>query len=231
MTYNYAPTDAAYRYIVIYLIDGRGLNLIENIVAMRKRDGTTNRPLFFIAHSLGGWIVKRALVLSNEATDPILRDVDLSTCGVAFFGTIAPGRLLSPVPLAHVIRRTSGHKDDANELHPDDMQWLDRQMGAFKGVAANLPRISFYEMKKSGDSYVVEKEHSMAGSDGAQIGLVASHSDLVSFHGRDANYTSFIDKFREMIGSSIKSGFIEAKRKGQDLSNCKSHDDCCQMVY
>lgn len=223
MTYNYVSNDAGYRYIVFHLLDGRALNLTENLVALRQRDGTAHRPLFFIAHSLGGWIVKRALILSSEATDPVLRGVELSTCGVAFFGTIAPGRPSSPSPLAHVIRRTSGYRDVAADspmqLQPDDVQWLERQMGAFKGVAANLPRISFYETKKSGSSFVVEKKHSMAGSDGAQIGLVATHSDLISFHGRDANYTSFIDKFREMVSTGIKSGFIDSKRSAQDVSN------------
>ncbi|OAQ98915.1 hypothetical protein LLEC1_03186 [Akanthomyces lecanii] len=97
-------------------------------------------------------------------------------------------------------------------------------MGAFKGVAANLPRISFYETKKSGGSFVVEKKHSMTGSDGEQIGLVATHSDLISFHGRDANYTSFIDKFREMVSTGIKSGFVDAKRKALDVSNLRLLD-------
>ncbi|KAJ6785774.1 hypothetical protein PWT90_03032 [Aphanocladium album] len=227
MTYNYVSNDAGYRYIVFHLLDGRALNLTENLVAVRQRDGTTKRPLFFIAHSLGGWIVKRALILSTEATDPVLREVELSTCGVAFFGTIAPGRPSSPSPLAHVIRRTSGYKDDgasSMQLQPDDVQWLERQMGAFKGVAANLPRISFYETKKSGSSFVVEKKHSMTGSDGAQIGLVATHSDLISFHGRDDNYASFIGKFREMVSTSIKSGFVDSKRKAQDVSNLRLMD-------
>lgn len=228
MTYNYVSGDAGYRYIVFHLLDGRALNLTENLVALRQRDGTSKRPLFFIAHSLGGWIVKRALILSNEASDPVLREVELSTCGVAFFGTIAPGGPSSPSPLAHVIRRTSGVKDHDEQtsppsmkLQPDDFQWLERQMGAFKGIAANLPRISFYETKKSGDSFVVEKHHSMTGSDGAQIGLVATHSDLVSFQGRDENYASFINKFRDMVGKGIKSGFIETKRKALDVSSCK----------
>ncbi|KAJ3474208.1 hypothetical protein NLG97_g9944 [Lecanicillium saksenae] len=196
----------------------------------RDPKSDTKRPLFFIAHSLGGWIVKRALILSTEATDPVLREVELSTCGVAFFGTIAPGRPSSPSPLAHVIRRTSGYKEEKGspmQLQPDDLQWLERQMSAFKGVAANLPRISFYETKKSGSSFVVEKKHSMTGSDGAQIGLVATHSDMISFHGRDANYTSFIDKFREMVSTGIRSGFVDSKRKAQDVSNLHLMDFRC----
>lgn len=231
MTYSYVSNDVGYRYVAFHLLDGRALNLTESLVSMRQQDGTSMRPLFFIAHSLGGWIVKRALILSGEATDPVLRELELSTCGAAFFGTIAPGRSLSPSPLAHVIRRTSGYKDNGGtpppmQLQPDDIQWLERQMGAFMGVAANLPRISFYETKRTGHSFVVEKKHSMTGSDGEQIGLAATHSDLISFHGRDANYRSFIDKFSELVSTSIMSGFVEAKRKALSISNRKSASFC-----
>ncbi|TQV92059.1 Tetratricopeptide repeat protein [Cordyceps javanica] len=227
MTYNYSAGDGGYRYIVCHLLDGGALSLNGSLGALRRRDGTSRRPLFFIAHSLGGWFVKRALILSAEATDPLLREVELSTCGVAFFGTIAPGRPSSPSPLAHVIRRTSGpDKDGASPMRvrPDDLQWLERQMSAFKCVAANLPRIAFYETKTSDGSFVVEKKHSMTGSDGAQIGLVASHSDLIGFEGRDANYASFIDRFREMVSTGIKSGFMDAKRKAADVTNLRLID-------
>lgn len=230
MTYSYVASAASgYRFLLFNLLDGAALSLTEHLAAQRRRDGTAQRPLFFVAHSLGGWIVKRALVLSSEATAPALRGVELSACGVAFFGTMAPGRPSSPAPLAHVLRRTSGHADQdaaAMQLQPDNLQWLERQMGAFKGIAANLPRISFYETIMSGESFVVEKKHSMTGSDGAQIGLAATHSDLISFHGRDANYTSFIDSFREMVETGIKSGLMETKRKAFDLSNRKYHVDC-----
>lgn len=235
MTYSYVSNDVDYRYVAFHLLDGRALNLTESLVSMRQQDGTSLRPLFFIAHSLGGWIVKRALILSGEATEPSLRELELSTYGAAFFGTIAPGRSLSPSPLATVIRRTSGRKDNEGTpppmlLQSDDIQWLERQMGAFMGVAANLPRISFYETKRTGDSFVVEKKHSMTGSDGEQIGLAATHFDLISFHGRDANYMSFINKFSELVSKSIKSGFVEAKRKALSTSNRKSAPLCTAAV-
>lgn len=226
MTYGYISDGVSYRYIVRNIVYGRALDLAKVLATRRRRDGTNRRPLFFIAHSLGGWIVKRALIISSEAADPELKDVELSACGVAFFGTLSPGRPSSPSPLAHVIRRTtSGLHDDSRgqkafpmQPHASDMEWLESQMEAFKAIAASLPRLSFYETKKSRDGFIVEQRHSIAGSDGSQIGLKATHSDLVTFQGRDTNYRTFIGKFREMVDKARSSGLLESKRKVFDLA-------------
>ncbi|KAH6994901.1 hypothetical protein EDB80DRAFT_728193 [Ilyonectria destructans] len=232
MTYGYVSDGVNYRYLVRNVLYGRALDMVKELGAQRSRDGTARRPLFFIAHSLGGWIVKRALIISSEAIDPQLKDIELSTCGVAFFGTLSPGRPSSPSPLANVIRRTtSGFETDPRssrssrssrsftmEPQPSDIEWLENQMEAFKAITANLPRLSFHETKKSSDGFIVDKRHSMQGSDGAQIGLKATHSDLVKFQGRDSNYKTFIARFREMIDKGRTSDLMEAKRKPFDLA-------------
>lgn len=228
MTYGYISDGVSYRYIVRNIVYGRALDLAKALAAQRQRDHTNRRPLFFIAHSLGGWIVKRALIISSEAADSELKDIELSTSGVAFFGTPSPGRPSSPSPLAHVIRTTSGLADNgqsraakslaSQEPHASDMEWLEHQMDAFKAITANLPRLSFHETKQTREGYVVEPRYSVAGSDGVQIGLQASHSELVRFNGRDANYQTFIGKFREMVDTSTASGLADAKRKTFDFA-------------
>lgn len=242
MTYSYMSDGTSYRYLVRNILYGRALDLVKELVTQRSRDGSTRRPLFFIAHSLGGWIVKRALIISSEAAEVELKDIELSTCGVAFFGTLSPGRPSSPSPLAHVIRRTSGLGDDVkhsgatrgsasrtrslqpmhqmHQVQPQagDVKWLENQLEAFKAITANLPRLSFHETKQSPDGFIVEKRDSMAGSDGTQIGLTATHSDLVKFQGRDANYRAFIERFREMMDKAMTSGVLEAKQKVFDFA-------------
>lgn len=227
MTYGYISDGVNYRYLVRNVLYGRALDLVKQLGAQRMRDGTNRRPVVFIAHSLGGWIVKRALIISSEATtESMLKDIELSTCGVAFFGTLSPGRPSSPSPLAHVIRRTtSGLGDEvrrsrAATLQPEagDVEWLENQMEAFKAITTNLPRISFHETKQSSEGFVVEQRHSMAGTDGKQVGLKATHSDLIKFQGRDNNYTEFIKSFREMLDKARSSRLIETKRKIFDLA-------------
>lgn len=236
MTYGYISDGVSYRYLVRNVLYGRALDLVKELGAQRTRDGTTRRPLFFIAHSLGGWIVKRALIISSEGTDLELRNIELSTCGVAFFGTLSPGRPSSPSPLAQVIRRTtSGLNDDAKSIkssrssrtlsmepQASDIEWLENQMEAFKAITSNLPRLSFHETEKSSDGFIVDKRHSIAGSDGLQFGLKSTHSDLVKFQGRDANYKTFIAQFQEMVDKGRTSILLEAKRKIFDLAAGKS---------
>lgn len=192
LTYGYVTDGVNYRYLVRNVLYGRALDLVQELGAQRARDGTSKRPIFFIAHSLGGWIVKRGLIISKEAVDLQLRDVELSTCGVAFFGTLSPGRPSSPSPLANVIRRTSFpvmersrtttsmmSQQQQQQQDLSDETWLENQMEAFKGITAGLPRLSFYETKQSRDGFVVEKRHSIVGSDGMQVPLTSTHADLV----------------------------------------------------
>ncbi|CAI6084009.1 unnamed protein product [Clonostachys chloroleuca] len=230
MTYGYISDGGSFRYVIRNVLYGRALDMVKELGAQRCKDATEKRPIFFIAHSLGGWIVKRALIISSEAADVELKDIELSTCGIAFFGTLSPGKPLSPSPLAHVIRRTtSGLNEDAKysrrslsmnsfELNESDSEWLEKQLEAFKAIMTNLPRLSFHETKKSEDSFVVKKTDAITGSDGDQIGLSATHSDLIKFQGRDANYEAFISRFRELINNAGISGLLDEKHKVFNLA-------------
>ncbi|KAG6079786.1 hypothetical protein E4U33_008114 [Claviceps sp. LM78 group G4] len=231
MAFGYLSDGISFSYIVRNVVYGQAFDLAKLLTARRRRDHTSRRPLFFIAHSLGGWIVKRALIISSEAADPDLKDIEQSTSGIAFFGTLSASRLSAPPspssssPLVRVIRRTtSGFAKDGGESRAkmsfaseeslaSDMEWLAQQMEAFKAIAVDLPRLSFYETRQSSDGYVVEQKDSVPGSDGFQIGLQATHSELIRFHGRDANYQTFIGKFREMLDTSRTSGYVDTKRR------------------
>jgi alpha-beta hydrolase superfamily lysophospholipase len=52
-----------------------------------KRRSEPSRPLLFVAHSLGGIIVKQVLRRSRDTYQNHLRDIYESTSGILFFGT------------------------------------------------------------------------------------------------------------------------------------------------
>ncbi|MCJ1311437.1 hypothetical protein MMC25_005108 [Agyrium rufum] len=63
---------------------------LEDLAADRQLNHAETRPLIFVAHSLGGIVVKRALIISNGNTGEKtahLRSVFVSTYGILFFGT------------------------------------------------------------------------------------------------------------------------------------------------
>lgn len=62
---------------------------LDTLVKFRRRTQTSNRPLYFVGHSLGGIVTKAALVISSKATDREhrhLHDVILATGGLILLG-------------------------------------------------------------------------------------------------------------------------------------------------
>lgn len=67
-----------------------GRELVYDLDSERREDGTQQRPIIFIAHSLGGIVVKKALLHSDRVRVGNLEDqrsIKLSTYGIIFMGT------------------------------------------------------------------------------------------------------------------------------------------------
>lgn len=72
------------------LIHNHAEHLIAELCANRRIRNATERPICFVAHSLGGLVVKRALIYSSEVRGNYiehLRSVHVSTYGILFLGT------------------------------------------------------------------------------------------------------------------------------------------------
>ncbi|KAK2042669.1 hypothetical protein LZ31DRAFT_525790 [Colletotrichum somersetense] len=67
-------------------IEDLGGILLERVVAFRARDGTTRRPLIFIGHSLGGLLVKEALIRARRRSDGAVADLAKACYALLFFG-------------------------------------------------------------------------------------------------------------------------------------------------
>ena len=61
----------------------QAINLLNRIAS--KREEAEDRPIVFVAHSLGGIVVKRALV--EAKLDDSYKSIREATYGIAFFGT------------------------------------------------------------------------------------------------------------------------------------------------
>jgi len=65
-------------------------SLVSNLALERKSEEVTDHPIIWVAHSLGGILVKRALELSNDLTSKNAddnRSIYVSTYGIIFLGT------------------------------------------------------------------------------------------------------------------------------------------------
>lgn len=63
--------------------------LLDGLAIFRRRTQSAKRPLCFVCHSLGGVVLKEALVISSKATQPKHRDlyqVTMATYGLILMG-------------------------------------------------------------------------------------------------------------------------------------------------
>ncbi|KAK4236388.1 hypothetical protein C8A03DRAFT_45622 [Achaetomium macrosporum] len=67
-------------------IRGHARKLLTLLRDKREDDGTSHRPIVFVAHSLGGIIVKQALMIARNEWK-VFGDILTSTKGIVFFGT------------------------------------------------------------------------------------------------------------------------------------------------
>lgn len=84
MTFGYDSTIAFSNSVA--RIEDKALDLLNNVGALRGKD-TDRRPVVFIGHSLGGIVVKKALILAHErSSDPVFKDILINTKAIAFLG-------------------------------------------------------------------------------------------------------------------------------------------------
>lgn len=71
-------------------------NYAENLLGHleSRRAASEQRPIIFVAHSLGGIVCKRALIMAKE--NPAYLDIFSNTIGILFFGTPHRGASGSP---------------------------------------------------------------------------------------------------------------------------------------
>lgn len=64
-----------------------GKAFAQDLAARRKRTNSTNRPLIFVSHSLGGLVTEQALLISRDSEEPHVNALLESTFAIAFMGT------------------------------------------------------------------------------------------------------------------------------------------------
>ncbi|GAB7336817.1 hypothetical protein MBLNU13_g11325t2 [Cladosporium sp. NU13] len=99
---DFAPEDIlrarfityGYDTSIVSSDDNQGIHelartLLDGLAIFRQRTQTQQRPLLFVCHSLGGVVLKEALVMSSKATESkhnSLHDVMLTTHGLVLMG-------------------------------------------------------------------------------------------------------------------------------------------------
>ncbi|KAK4216305.1 hypothetical protein QBC37DRAFT_456012 [Rhypophila decipiens] len=164
-------------------------SLLEDISAKRRKD--RKRPILWVCHSLGGLVVKAALIAANgygkNERFPELGAVYEATIGVLFMGTPHRGSsreedLGQVAKLAATITMHDVNSQLLRTLAPDS-HILEEQRDAFTTISKDLDVVCFWEELKTRPVGLIVPEPS-AVYDGFRVrsqGIRPSHSDMRIF--------------------------------------------------
>ncbi|KAH8648676.1 hypothetical protein BX600DRAFT_442963 [Xylariales sp. PMI_506] len=165
------------------------------------RQECPKRPLILVGHSLGGIVIKSALIFSNQAKREDFLAVSVSTAGIVFLGTPHPESLdqsIWPTTLASIVKLTGvGDESLLKHLEKQSLS-LQTRLQPFKALSENIPIVSYYEGCPSQElGYIVP--NSEPGEPYAGQTMNASHLDLSKFSSRESpDYRMMADQLLQL---------------------------------
>jgi hypothetical protein len=173
-------------------------------VSDRRRD-CRERPVIFIAHSLGGLVCEQALLICGEG-EKNLEKVFQSTQGIIFMGTPHHGADLADV--GHKLAQCLGTVRNTNttileSIRPKSevlasVQQQFQQSLRKPGVSIEI--YCFFEEKAVVGVGVIVPEHSAALSQYPNQSIAANHMDMTKFSGRtDEGYRRVLSRVQDNI--------------------------------
>jgi pimeloyl-ACP methyl ester carboxylesterase len=221
------------------LID-HATNLLHDLATDRSSSNASSRPLILVAHSLGGLVCKKALLLSRNNPEADLRGVFDCVKGTVFLGTPHKGSWMADwasIPVSAIGLVKSTNKSLLGILETDD-QFLESIQVEFWSMVRGLRETGrrfevacfFEELPLLGVGKVVSKES--ATLEGyAAFSIHANHSDMVRFASAEENgfkrLLGVLARWTEQValppdegppGTSPSSATVEGDRGGTSVN-------------
>jgi hypothetical protein len=207
-----ANTHAADRVSWNYLYD-HATNLVSDLCRKRKMTNSIDRPIIFVAHSLGGIVLKSALIHSHIARHGSEhRSIKLSTHGILFMGTPHQGG--NGVQLGRVLANIASlvvAADDRLLKHLErDSEYLLQQLGQYGSIGNDFVTKYAYEEYATptvlGHRIMVVPKASAVvpgHADAEPIVIHANHTSMVRYPSRqDVGYVTVSEHLQIMAGDA-----------------------------
>ncbi|KAG8803083.1 hypothetical protein FRC17_006277, partial [Serendipita sp. 399] len=193
------------------------LNIFQHAEAFveelsRQRRANPERPVIFLAHSLGGIILKRALALCHNdsfKSNHGFRDILTSTAAILFFGTPHSGT--NGIQLAEWMCRAvsifmSTNKGILSDLGRDSPALEDIQ-AQYNPASEGIDTISFYEEYPTPTigglprKIVPRQSAIIAGDARARVAVLhANHCQMIKFSDKDdGDYLKVVNYLHELM--------------------------------
>ena len=207
-------------------------NLLSDLVMLRKLDAAKSKPLIFIAHSLGGIVVKDALSLSGHAST-VINAVLPATIGVMFLGTPHHGSGAASLGRkAFEVSKLFFKKPNLQVLRglETNSETLERISRSF-GQIFSTERIKVHSFREELPIYGVM----VVGSASSTIGYVhetrgslhANHRNMARFSSmEDINFQRVVSVLQDWVKeSSEKQQHLQSADENPALSNKLTFDE------
>ncbi|KAJ5144591.1 ankyrin repeat-containing protein [Penicillium atrosanguineum] len=216
-------------------IEDLGRIFLEQITAFRANDGTTRRPIIFIGHSLGGLLIKEALIWAHRPGTIMQSELSKACFGLVFFGV--PNLGLRNEQLKTIVQDQPNQALVDNLVVDNDNEpttLLKRLTDQFAEKSKGLYRVvTFFERKyspilevapdgrlrKTGrlSLLVTEKSATSTGlvamADEDSIPFNTDHSGLVKYRSRNqGDYTVVRERIRLLVDEAklkVANRFLE----------------------
>ncbi|KAI1417522.1 hypothetical protein F5Y13DRAFT_201125 [Hypoxylon sp. FL1857] len=188
-------------------IKGLAENLRHQLLDNRPEENVESRPIVMIGHSLGGLIIKEALIQCNDHA--LYKSILQSTISIMFFGTPNAGSLATGkkrVDIFKLIGRSVGYEvpkkiAEALRSHSDELLDISNRFQTLSIWDTTPPSVmTFYETLANPvlNILIVDAVSATLGVRGEdRYALQADHNQMVKFRdGKDAIYKSVIATFK-----------------------------------
>ncbi|KAL9065496.1 MAG: hypothetical protein Q9161_008201 [Pseudevernia consocians] len=210
-------TGSHHDHLTIKKLYDHGRELVYELDGERRDDNSYQRPIIFIAHSLGGIVVKSALLHSDRVRQGHLeeeRSIKLSTYGIIFMGT--PHQGAQGVSVGEILRnlaKVRGNTNDSLLKHLEEhSELLQQQSSEFTSISQDFDIKFAYETLPTpiigGAAKVIVPKWSavVPGTlDAAEFGISQDHRRMTKFSNSEDQ--DFIKLSRVLVSMVQKAKF------------------------
>lgn len=212
LTYGYDAYVVRRSGVAQDYLGNHAANLLKDLTDDRAGLDAESRPIVFVAHSLGGVVCSKAVLLSRASRQAHIRSIFECTRGIIFMGT--PHRGASMANPAKVVASVLGRVTPTNTslldvLRPDNPLLRDVRVSFAEIIqerSCSIEVVCFCEALPLYGSLVVSQDS--ATLDGCQPYTIhANHRDMVRFASAEENgfkrVLAELVRWRSQVGEEI----------------------------
>ncbi|KAK3389407.1 hypothetical protein B0H63DRAFT_507002 [Podospora didyma] len=219
--------------------------LLSSIRDVRENENQESRPIIFVCHSLGGIVLKQALVFAHE-DDVLYGNVLRSVVGAVFLATphngsdtASLGSIVGKILNIGFATTTAGTQPKA--IRTDLLDYLSSDSTNLQDLAIsvrnrlhNLTIVSFYESERQLplSSLIVDKRSSILGIPREDVSpLWSNHRDICRFSGETDSYKAVSAALRRIARNTLSKQSLKRRSTHSSQLTLDDSEKTCMTQF